>query len=117
MAWWINEARIVWRELSFTHRGFALCLLISIVSWACTPAQLATTDRLLGAANLLQNMAQRASEAADEQDRASALEVAPEVMAQLRVALVELCTSEPPILPPEHKVCRHFRAYEADPSP
>ena len=114
--WAWNECTIWWREAKLL--SLVMVAALCTIGWvACTPAQLATTDRLLGAANLLQDMAQRASEAADKQDRASALEVAPEVMAQLRVALVELCTSEPPILPPEHKVCRHFRAYEADPSP
>lgn len=99
--------------------GVPLVSAAYLVAVSCTPAQ--AWQAVTGVASLVQaadQMHDMANEAAEQDTPEASHEILeeqlPEVLQAIDEALAELCAPEG-LLEPEDKVCRHYRAYKADP--
>lgn len=92
--------------------------LLSVFLFSCGPATAGTITKighLLNAASALQALAEQAADQDGTPEAGQLLgQELPKALEHLDVALGELCAPGGP-LPDEHKVCRHYHAYKADP--
>lgn len=124
--WWVELTSPATYRRSFSRRpwtcAFALWFVcttfaLPVVFFGCatTGAQVTRLNHLLRAAEALHQLAEHASELeGDKQAEQVLLEQLPYALDRLGEALSELCAQGGP-LPPDHKVCRHYRAYVNDP--
>lgn len=90
---------------------------LALTAQSCSPSQaIQGVNAFSTAAQALANLADALDDCETEAEVADVLANAPEVLGNVRTALEAMC-GEGGALPPEHKVCRHFAAYEADPAP
>lgn len=97
----------------------ALAVALSVGLQACGGAGTTITKigHLLKAATALQELAESVADTEGTPEAAALLdEQLPQALEKLELALGELCADGGP-LPQDHRVCVHFRAYQADVAP
>jgi hypothetical protein len=94
---------------------------LALVAWAvaaCSPSELALAANTLTALTEAAAEVHRISKAADEADEQRRRELLrrelPVALEKLDGVLAELCDPQSGQLPPDDKVCEHYRAYKAD---